>query len=223
MNPLLQLLINSLATRGLAKATENTPLSFIGKGLDYLDPFSYFKTTDKGLDSLTDVLGNFIGPEKYGTSQAQFENLQIPYDKQQGSGAFKNLVSDIYGEGGIMQGYNAVSAFGRGPVGAIENRISSIMNRKAPQTDYSRNLVLDLYNAKNQLLGGQGINRVTMDGSYSYDDSDIPTTPGINLSALYDDLDQSSSSSDSGSSWSGGTGGFGGGFSTSSSGTEETF
>jgi hypothetical protein len=222
MNPLLQLLINSLATRGLAKATENTPLSFIGKGLDYLDPFSYFKTTDKGLDSLTDVLGNFIGPEKYGTSQAQFENLQIPYDKQQGSGAFKNLVSDIYGEGGIMQGYNAVSAFGRGPVGAIENRISSIMNRKAPQTDYSRNLVLDLYNAKNQLLGGQGINRVTMDGSYSYDDSDIPTTPGINLSALYDDLDQSSSSSDSGSSPSGSES-FGGGFSTSSSGVEETF
>jgi hypothetical protein len=222
MNPLLQLLINSLATRGLAKATENTPLSFIGKGLDYLDPFSYFKTTDKGLDSLTDVLGNFIGPEKYGTSQAQFEDLQIPYDKQQGSGAFRNLVSDIYGEGGIMQGYNAVSAFGRGPVGAIENRISSIMNRKAPQTDYSRNLVLDLYNAKNQLLGGQGINRVTMDGSYSYDDSDIPTTPGINLSALYDDLDQSSSSSDSGSSPSGSES-FGGGFSTSSSGVEETF
>ena len=204
MNPLLQLLFNSLATRGVAKATENTPLSFIGKGLDYLDPFSYFKTTDKGLDSLTNVLGNFIGPEKYGTSQAQFENLQIPYDKEQGSGAFKNLVSDIYGEGGIMQGYNPVSAFGRGPVGAIENRISSIMNRSAPQTNYSRNLVLDLYNAKNELLGGQGINRVTRDGSYSYDDSGIPTTPGINLSALYDDLGQSSSGEDSGSGWSGG-------------------
>ena len=222
MNPLLQLLINSLATRGVAKATENTPLSFIGKGLNYLDPFSYFKTTDKGLDSLTDVLGNFIGPEKYGTSQIQFENLEKPYDKQQGRGAFGNLISDIYGEGGIMQGYNAVSAFGRGPVGAIENRISNIMNRKAPQTDYSRNLILDLYNAKNELLGGQGINRVTMDGSYSYDDSDIPTTPGINLSALYDDLDQSSSSSDSGSSPSGSES-FGGGFSTSSSGVEETF
>jgi len=222
MNPLLQLLINSLATRGLAKATENTPLSFIGKGLDYLDPFSYFKTTDKGLDSLTDVLGNFIGPEKYGTSQAQFENLQKPYDKEQGSGAFRNLVSDIYGEGGIMQGYNPVSAFGRGPVGAIENRISSIMNRSAPQTNYSRNLVLDLYNAKNQLLGGQGINRVTRDGSYSYDDSGIPTTPGINLSALYDDLGQSSSGSDSGNN-SSGSESFGGGFSTSSSGVEETF
>ena len=221
MNPLLQLLINSLVTRGVAKATENTPLSFIGKGLDYLDPFSYFKTTDKGLDSLTDVLGNFIGPEKYGTSQAQFEDLQIPYDKQQGSGAFRNLVSDIYGEGGIMQGYNPVSAFGRGPIQTIENRISNIMNRKAPQTDYSRNLVLDLYNAKNQLLGGQGFNRVTMDGSYSYDDSGISKTPGINLSALYDDLGQSSSSSDSGSSYSGSD--WGGGFSTSSSGVEETF
>ena len=222
MNPLLQLLINSLATRGLAKATENTPLSFIGKGLDYLDPFSYFKTTDKGLDSLTDVLGNFIGPEKYGTSQAQFENLQIPYDKEQGSGAFRNLVSDIYGEGGIMQGYNPVSAFGRGPVGAIENRISSIMNRSAPQTNYSRNLVLDLYNAKNELLGGQGINRVTRPGSYSYDDSAISKTPGINLSALYDDLGQSSSGSDSGNS-SSGTGGGSSGETYGSVGSYEDF
>jgi hypothetical protein len=173
MSPLLQLLFNSLATRGVAKATENTPLSFIGKGLDYLDPFSYFKTTDKGLDSLTDVLGNFIGPEKYGTSQAQFENLQIPYDKEQGSGAFKNLVSDIYGEGGIMQGYNAVSAFGRGPVGAIENRISSIMNRTAPMTDFARNQIWSLYDARDQLVGGQGINAVTRPGTYGYDDVTI--------------------------------------------------
>ena len=173
MSPLLQLLFNSLATRGVAKATENTPLSFIGKGLDYLDPFSYFKTTDKGLNSLTDVLGNFIGPEKYGTSQAQFENLQIPYDKEQGSGAFKNLVSDIYGEGGIMQGYNAVSAFGRGPVGAIENRISSIMNRTAPMTDFARNQIWSLYDARDQLVGGQGINAVTRPGTYAYDDVTI--------------------------------------------------
>ena len=173
MSPLLQLLFNSLATRGVAKATENTPLSFIGKGLDYLDPFSYFKTTDKGLNSLTNVLGNFIGPEKYGTSQAQFENLQIPYDKEQGSGSFRNLVSDIYGEGGIMQGYNAVSAFGRGPVGAIENRISSIMNRTAPMTDFARNQIWSLYDARDQLVGGQGINAVTRPGTYGYDDVTI--------------------------------------------------
>jgi hypothetical protein len=43
-----------------------------------------------------------------------------------------------------MQGYNPVSAFGRGPVGAIENRISSIMNRTAPNTDFARNQYLDL-------------------------------------------------------------------------------
>jgi hypothetical protein len=35
-----------------------------------------------------------------------------------------------------MQGYNPVSAFGRDLVGAIENRISSIMNRTAPMTDF---------------------------------------------------------------------------------------
>ena len=47
--------------------------------------------------------------------------------------------------------------------------------------------------------------------------SDIPTTPAVNLNALYDDLGQS------GGSDSGGSGGFGEGFSTSSSGVEETF
>ena len=144
----------------------------------------------------------------YGTSQKQYNEYQGIVDKFSGIGSFGNLISDIYGEGGIMQGYNPVSAFGRGPVGIIENRISNIMNRKAPQTNYSRNLILDLYNAKNQLSGGQG----------------TPTTPEINLNALYDDLGQSSSSGDSNSGWSGGSGSdWGGGFSTSSSGTEETF
>ena len=32
-------------------------------------------------------------------------------------------------QSGIMQGYNAVSAFGRGPVGTIQNRIDNILGR----------------------------------------------------------------------------------------------
>ena len=219
MNPLLSLLINSLVTRGVAKATENTPLSFIGKGLDYLDPFSYFKTTDKGLDSLSSKLGDFIAPNRFGTSLQEYERFSIPYDIEQGKGAFGNVIDSIYGPGGVMQGYNAISAFGKGPVESIENRITKITNRSLPQTDYSRQLIENLKAAKNQL---------TLGSTYGQDDGittsdDKITSTGVNLNALYDDLGQSGGGSDS-SGWSGGSGSdWGGGFSTSSSGTEETF
>ena len=105
-----------------------------------------------------------------------------------------------------------MSAFGRGPIGAIENRISSIMNRTAPMTDFARNQIWGLYDARDQLVGGQGINAVTRPGTYGYDDVVITNPPPA-----------PPSSGDSGG-WSGGSGSdWGGGFSTSSSGTEETF
>jgi hypothetical protein len=44
------------------------------------------------------------------------------------------------------------------------------MNRTAPQTPLSRKLILDLYNARDELVGGQGINAVTRPGTYGYDD-----------------------------------------------------
>jgi hypothetical protein len=69
------------------------------------------------------------------------------------SGSFGDLVSGIYGEGGVMQGYNPVSAFGSGPVGAIENRISSIMNRTAPHDGpLSRNSILESYTMLEMIL-----------------------------------------------------------------------
>ena len=40
-----------------------------------------------------------------------------------------------------MQGYNPISAFGRGPAGAIQNRIDAILARKAAQTKASRERV----------------------------------------------------------------------------------
>jgi hypothetical protein len=113
----------------------------------------------------------------YGTSQKQYNEYQGIVDSSSGLGSFGDLISGIYGEGGAMQGYNPVSAFGRGPVGAIENRISSIMNRTAPQTPLSRNLILDLYNARDELVGGQGINAVTRPGTYGYDDVMITNPP----------------------------------------------
>ena len=44
-----------------------------------------------------------------------------------------------------MQGYNPVSFFGRGAVGAIDARIAlKIQNRRAPQTDASQQTVFKL-------------------------------------------------------------------------------
>jgi hypothetical protein len=114
-----------------------------------------------------------VAPMPYGTSQKQYNEYQGIVDSSSGLGSFGDLISEIYGEGGVMQGYNPVSAFGRGPVGAIENRISSIMNRTAPMTDFARNQIWSLYDARDELVGGQGINAVTRPGTYGYDDVTI--------------------------------------------------
>ena len=222
---LLSSLFKSMTGKAFQQAPKGSALNIMGERIQKFDPVLQTYNLLKNDPVIGEKIQGFksaVAPMPYGTSQKQYNEYQGIVDSSSGLGSFGNLISDIYGEGGIMQGYNPVSAFGRGPIGAIENRISSIMNRTAPMTDFARNQIWGLYDARDQLVGGQGINAVTRPGTYSYDDSGIPTTPGINLSALYDDLGQSSSGSDSGNS-SSGSESFGGGFSTSSSGVEETF
>jgi len=215
MNPLVTLLLRSIAGKAFQKAPEGSALNLMGTQMERYDPISGIYSLLKNAPVIGEKIQGFksaVAPMPYGTSQKQYNEYQGIVDSSSGIGSFGDLISGIYGEGGVMQGYNPVSAFGRGPIGAIENRISSIMNRTAPQTPLSRNLVLDLYNARDQLVGGQGINAVTRPGTYGYDDVVITNPPPA-----------PPSSGDSGDGWSGGSGGFGGGFSTSSSGTEETF
>jgi len=215
MNPLVTLLLRSIAGKAFQKAPEGSALNLMGTQMERYDPISGIYSLLKNAPVIGEKIQGFksaVAPMPYGTSQKQYNEYQGIVDSSSGLGSFGDLISGIYGEGGVMQGYNPVSAFGRGPIGAIENRISSIMNRTAPQTPLSRNLVLDLYNARDQLVGGQGINAVTRPGTYGYDDVIITNPPPA-----------PPSSGDSGDGWSGGSGGFGGGFSTSSSGTEETF
>jgi len=64
----------------------------------------------------------------------------------------RSTVDRIYGPGGSMSGYNAVSAFGRGPVGAIDNIIGNIYDREAPQTDFSRQKIQDLYRDREKIM-----------------------------------------------------------------------
>jgi len=97
------------------------------------------------LTGFRDAIGRRLGPAPFGTSQAAY-NALTPSQQQ--------MVESVYGQGGIMQGYNPVSAFGRGPRGAIENRIANILGRKAPQTAASRAKVKQLQKALTDIGGG---------------------------------------------------------------------
>ena len=122
-------------------------------------------TTKNKLTGFRDAVGARLGPAPYGTSQAAFNALTPSQQRSVGS---------IYGQGGIMQGYNPVSAFGRGSVGAIQNRINNILTRKAAQTAASKAKVKELQNALNT-LGGD----TQSDGSGGYSaDSDFMSGSG---------------------------------------------
>ena len=96
------------------------------------------------LTDFRDAVGRRLGPAPFGTSQAAF-NALTPSQQQS--------VASIYGQGGIMQGYNPVSAFGRGPVGAIQNRIDAILERKAAGKRYGKTNLARLQQALTDLGG----------------------------------------------------------------------
>ena len=183
MNPLVSLLLRSIAGKAFQKAPEGSALNFMGTQMERYDPISGIINLASNIPAIgrgIEGIKNTLMPEAYGTSQKEFDRYQGVVDSSLGTGTFQDLVSGIYGSGGIMQGYNPVSAFGSGPVGAIENRISSIMNRTAPMTDFARNQIWNLYDARDDLVGGQGITAVTQPGTYGYDDAAITYSPPSN-------------------------------------------
>ena len=209
MNPLVNLLLKSIAGKAFQQAPEGSALHSMGTQMEKYNPISGTYSLLKNAPVIGEKIQGFekaIAPMPYGTSQKQYNEYQKIFNESSGLGSFGDLISEIYGEGGVMQGYNPVSAFGRGPIGAIENRISSIMNRTAPMTDFARNQIWSLYDARDQLVGGQGINAVTRPGTYAYDDVVITNPPPA----------PPSNDGDSGSGWSGGSGSdWGGGFDSS--------
>jgi len=173
---LLSSLFKSMTGKAFEQAPEGSAFNIMGKQIQKFDPVLGTYNLLKNDPVIGEKIQGFksaIAPMPYGTSQKQYNEYQGIVDKFSGIGSFGDLISGIYGQGGIMQGYNPVSAFGRGPIGAIENRISSIMNRTAPMTDFARNQIWGLYDARDQLVGGQGINAVTRPGTYGYDDVTI--------------------------------------------------
>jgi hypothetical protein len=173
---LLSSLLKSITGKAFQQAPEGSALNIMGERIQKYDPVLGTYNLLKNDPVIGEKIQGFksaVAPMPYGTSQKQYNEYQGIVDSSSGLGSFGDLISGIYGEGGVMQGYNPVSAFGRGPIGAIENRISSIMNRTAPMTDFARNQIWGLYDARDQLVGGQGINAVTRPGTYAYDDVTI--------------------------------------------------
>jgi hypothetical protein len=173
---LLSSLLKSITGKAFQQAPEGSALNIMGERIQKYDPVLGTYNLLKNDPVIGEKIQGFksaVAPMPYGTSQKQYNEYQGIVDSYSGLGSFGDLISGIYGEGGVMQGYNPVSAFGRGPIGAIENRISSIMNRTAPMTDFARNQIWGLYDARDQLVGGQGINAVTRPGTYAYDDVTI--------------------------------------------------
>ena len=103
-----------------------------------------------GQRSLTGMLGRGIGnlfqniaPARYGYSTDRF-NRMTPGQQ--------SYTSNLYGPGGLLQGYNQKSAFGLGALGTLGNRLTSIQNRKAPQTDFSRQRQQQIKDAINETI-----------------------------------------------------------------------
>jgi hypothetical protein len=136
--------------------------NFIGKlNLEDYLPFI-------GQKSLTGTMGRGIGnlfqniaPARYGTSQRAYNALT-----PQG----RSTVGSIYGPGGIMSGYNAVSAFGRGPLESITNRISKTRN---PVIKEQLITAAKKITDSGQDTSKTGINAVTQKGTYAYDDVNV--------------------------------------------------
>jgi len=115
----------------------------------------------------------------------------------------KTYASSLYGPGGILQGYNQISAFGRGTLGTIGNILANNPNMSPTRKSAFRE-------AADRYISGidpsqQGINAVTKKGGYGYDDAAIKYAPP-----------SGGDSGGSGGGWSGGSGdNWGGGFDSS--------
>ena len=71
---------------------------------------------------------------------------------------------NLYQPGGILEGYNPVSAYGLGTLGTINNRIENILSRPGELSDIGKQKVEDLITARQDISGG--------DSSYDPNTSD---------------------------------------------------
>jgi hypothetical protein len=87
----------------------------------------------------------------------------------------KQYADQLYGPGGILQGYNQFSAFGRGTLGTIGNILSKNPNMSMARQGAFRKAADDYISGIDPTQ--QGINAVTKKGGYGYDDAYINYAP----------------------------------------------
>jgi hypothetical protein len=87
----------------------------------------------------------------------------------------KQYADQLYGPGGVLQGYNQFSGFGRGTLGTIANNLAKNPNMSPARRNAYRT-------AADKYISGidptkQGYNAVTKKGGYGYDDAYIKYAP----------------------------------------------
>jgi hypothetical protein len=95
---------------------------------------------------------------------------QQAYDILNPSGQL--YADQLYGPGGILQGYNKISKYGRGTMGTLINNLAKYPNMSQARKDKYITAINTL--ASNQ---DSGINAVTRPGTHAYDDSIINYAP----------------------------------------------
>jgi hypothetical protein len=117
-----------------------TGRDLIGQGISSASSFLTGNPIVGGLMSL-------ISRMKTPKSEIAFNRMM-----QQGYGP---QLSSIYGRGGIMQGYNPVSMFGRTPLESMLNRKNKILARKEAGKPYGESVLNELNQAISS-IGGEG-------------------------------------------------------------------
>jgi hypothetical protein len=119
------------------------------------------------------LVGGIIGALKGGNLFNQNTYSQQMYNNLTPEG--KAYASSLYGPGGVLQGYNQFSAFGRGTLGTIANNLAKNPNMSPARRNAYRT-------AADKYISGidptqQGYNAVTKKGGYGYDDAYINYAP----------------------------------------------
>ena len=99
-------------------------------GLQDFLPFGSKSLTGIAARGLGSMLSN-IAPRTYGYSQRTYDAM---------TPSQQDFVDDLYETGGLLEGYNKISAFGRGPLGTLSNRLGTIRNTLAKQKVKSKAL-----------------------------------------------------------------------------------
>ena len=119
------------------------------------------------------LIGGIFGALKGGDLFNQNTYSQQMYNNLTPEG--KAYASGLYGPGGVLQGYNQFSGFGRGTLGTIANNLFKNPNMSLARQNLYRT-------AADKYISGidptqQGYNAVTKKGGYGYDDAYINYAP----------------------------------------------